>query len=345
MKAIGTTWLVGAVLLFAGGASAAPRCKPVPPDIISWWPGEGTTTDIVGPNNGQLSATGATYVPGLVGQAFHFTATGDPSITPYGGFLAPTQGMPTGTADRTIEGWVSFDPGQDDFFAQSHAEAAFFGYGGFGWPNTSFALGTGPDYVPFMSIWTSNVQWTSPLTHGSGQWHHLATTSASTLITLYVDGQPVNSSNYWWMNTMAGTQFMMGHIPVPANPACCFRFGDYRALNGSVDEVSVYGRALSAAEIGKIFTASSAGKCFDADGDGVPDDHDQCPNTPAGAAVDASGCSIDQLCVCHGDHGQYQKCIVETTKSFIDQGLIDSTLGAIASQEAQNGCPNTPGKK
>lgn len=31
----------------------------------------------------------------------------------------------------------------------------------------------------------------------------------------------------------------------------------------------------------------------DADGDGVPDASDDCPNTPAGAAVDSRGCSLD----------------------------------------------------
>ncbi|MFK7828566.1 MAG: OmpA family protein [Congregibacter sp.] len=31
----------------------------------------------------------------------------------------------------------------------------------------------------------------------------------------------------------------------------------------------------------------------DADGDGVPDDSDRCPNTPAGTAVDANGCALD----------------------------------------------------
>ncbi len=31
----------------------------------------------------------------------------------------------------------------------------------------------------------------------------------------------------------------------------------------------------------------------DSDGDGVPDDRDRCPNTPAGVAVDADGCPLD----------------------------------------------------
>lgn len=34
-------------------------------------------------------------------------------------------------------------------------------------------------------------------------------------------------------------------------------------------------------------------RVVDTDGDGVPDDADQCPNTPLGAAVDARGCELD----------------------------------------------------
>lgn len=40
-----------------------------------------------------------------------------------------------------------------------------------------------------------------------------------------------------------------------------------------------------------------APRVVDADGDGVPDNLDRCPNTPAGARVDAQGCELDS----HGD--------------------------------------------
>ncbi|MEJ7661631.1 MAG: thrombospondin type 3 repeat-containing protein [Hymenobacter sp.] len=33
--------------------------------------------------------------------------------------------------------------------------------------------------------------------------------------------------------------------------------------------------------------------CPDADGDGVTDADDKCPNTPAGVKVDATGCPLD----------------------------------------------------
>ncbi len=38
---------------------------------------------------------------------------------------------------------------------------------------------------------------------------------------------------------------------------------------------------------------AECGDIVDTDGDGVPDDQDQCPGTPAGVPVDARGCPID----------------------------------------------------
>ncbi len=43
----------------------------------------------------------------------------------------------------------------------------------------------------------------------------------------------------------------------------------------------------------RVFLAKAAEKPGDADGDGVTDDRDQCPGTPAGVKVDAVGCPLD----------------------------------------------------
>ena len=40
-------------------------------------------------------------------------------------------------------------------------------------------------------------------------------------------------------------------------------------------------------------TCCTAAQNIDSDGDGVPDDRDRCPNTPAGVAVDGEGCPLD----------------------------------------------------
>jgi hypothetical protein len=63
----------------------------------------------------------------------------------------------------------------------------------------------------------------------------------------------------------------------------------------------------------------------DADNDGVPDETDRCPNTPPGAAVNAQGCSIGQLCPCDGpwqNHAEYVRCVVRYAWEFYRQGLI-----------------------
>ncbi len=85
----------------------------------------------------------------------------------------------------------------------------------------------------------------------------------------------------------------------------------------------------------------------DADADGVPDSLDLCPNTPAGAVVDANGCSIDQIVPCSGpasggtwkNHGQYVSSIARATEIFVALGLIsEAQAEAIVSNAARSDC-------
>ena len=85
----------------------------------------------------------------------------------------------------------------------------------------------------------------------------------------------------------------------------------------------------------------------DADGDGVADSADQCAGTPAGAIVDANGCSIDQLAPCDGpasggswkSHGQYVSAVAQAAEAFLEQGLITSDQAdQIVSSAARSSC-------
>lgn len=85
----------------------------------------------------------------------------------------------------------------------------------------------------------------------------------------------------------------------------------------------------------------------DADGDGVGDSLDQCPGTPAGAIVDANGCSIDQLAPCAGpasggvwkNHGEYVSSVAQAVEAFLEQGLItEEQAEAIVAEAAQSSC-------
>ena len=80
----------------------------------------------------------------------------------------------------------------------------------------------------------------------------------------------------------------------------------------------------------------------DSDDDDVPDYLDQCPDTPAGAVVDANGCSIDQLCPCEGpwrNHAEYLTCLRAVVATFVSEGLLSAAEGrAVLKQGERSNC-------
>jgi len=82
----------------------------------------------------------------------------------------------------------------------------------------------------------------------------------------------------------------------------------------------------------------------DSDGDGVPDDYDECPDTPPGAIVDANGCSIEQLCRCDGNwrnRAQYVRCVIRVTAQFQREGLITASgRRAVVREALRSDCGN-----
>ena len=62
----------------------------------------------------------------------------------------------------------------------------------------------------------------------------------------------------------------------------------------------------------------------DEDDDDIADEHDLCAGTAQGDVVDATGCSVPQICPCDGftNHGQYVSCVADTANEFVDSGLI-----------------------
>jgi len=72
-----------------------------------------------------------------------------------------------------------------------------------------------------------------------------------------------------------------------------------KELTVRADLRAVYGEddsdldTLATVGFNYIFGASSTPAALDSDGDGVLDGKDQCPNTPAGVAVNSKGCALD----------------------------------------------------
>ena len=215
-------------------------CLNPPSGIVSWWPGDGNSNDIIGSNNGSLQ-NGAGFAQGKVGQAFIFDGLDD--------FVqASTNNLPAGNNNRTIEFWVNVNEFLDDSpNAGSSLEAFFAGYGAFG-SGQVFATGTAGN-VPYLTIWGPAIFGPSLL---EDNWYHIATTNSGNNVSLFVNGNLVSNSS-WEINTPSNTQFYMGRIPDP--------LGLIRRLNGPIDEVTVYNRALSESEIQSIYNVGADGKC------------------------------------------------------------------------------------
>ena len=198
----------------------------------SWWTGDGVATNHVGPNHGTLN-NGVTFTQGEVAGCFQFNDNDYVS--------ANTAGLPIGNANRTLEMWVkvnTFDP----------HESYFAGYGAFGSNNQTYQIGTVSDHSLYFSQWGQAL--IGPVLQ-AGQWYHIAATNVGNSVTLYLNGSAVATGNLT-INTPSGTQFDIGRVPGS--------LGDTRKLDGVVDEVSVYNRALTADEIQTIYSAGSDGK-------------------------------------------------------------------------------------
>jgi hypothetical protein len=212
-------------------------CTPAPAGLLAWWRGDGNATDAAGGRNGAFSGTPA-YAPGAVGQAFSFSGENwvevpdDPAwtltFTPF-----------------TWEMWVNLSVAQDFAPFVGHDEGPgelnkwiFWFAGGYGLGlnfHLNGALGRSFD---------ANVPW-SPVAQ---QWYHLAVTKNGSVWTFYMDG------------AVLGTATDPTSISDPAAPLTIGRAEGF-LFNGLVDEVSLYNRALTAAEIRAIYSAGSGGKC------------------------------------------------------------------------------------
>src|SRR3989338_6387142 len=220
--------------VFLPPPASASSCFPLPSGAAHWRRAEGNAQDSIGLNHGALEG-GALYETGKVGQGFSFDGVDDL-------VEMPTQGFPAGTSDRTLEAWVKID-------ALVAQEAYFAGYGLFGAMGASYNIGASFGRLYFSS-WGPDLFGPQVVL---GQWHHVAATNVGSLVTLYLDGMPVNSASLPIDVPPEGTQFFIGKVGG--------QYGDIRRLQGQVDEVTLYSRALTPEEIAAIYQAGAEGKC------------------------------------------------------------------------------------
>ena len=212
----------------------------LPPGLIAWWQAEGNYLDSVGTNQG-TPIGGATFTPGRAGQGFIFSGTNQGVIIPHAASLeVPPSGF-------TVEFWMK--AGRDQPEASSsivdndHSAQDNTGWEVSCWRESgrlSCGIGDGLSFPLFTNL-------TDVL---DNQFHHVAFAWDRTNWLIYVNGVLENSL----------------YRPAVANNARPLRFGYHwpdgtatpmRHFKGALDDVRLYNRALSAAEIAYLFQGAT----------------------------------------------------------------------------------------
>jgi len=239
------------LLVLSLSSVAVCECIQPPAGLVSWWPGDGNAKDIADSNPGSLK--GGKFGAGKVGQAFLLDGKDD-FVT-----AGNATNLHISKKDFTVDAWVFFNGlhptgGQADDMSivdkmsssgvntdgwrllKQQDNRFWFCFGGGSLGNQCFD----PNYTVF-----------STTTAVTGVWYHVAVVKNSDSFAIYVNGVLEDIRN-----------------AVPSfrdTNSTALRIGSYvlqgAFLDGLVDEVEIFNRALSASEIAEIFNAGSAGKC------------------------------------------------------------------------------------
>lgn len=229
------------------------RCLTPPPGMVSWWPGDGNADDIVNDNHG-ICEGGATFGPGLVGQAFKLDGVDDFINIP------DSENLNVGTDDFTVDLWVNFESIEgEQVLIEKYIEVTL-----------------APPPFPELNGWSltkldhNHIRFVgSPAWHNAdfvpppiptNTWIFIAVTREGNNLTLYWNGDVIQTFYYAVTNLSCTSSLKLGHRGNPEDtPGSTDDRGFY--LNGLIDEVEIYYRALSASEIKEIYNAGSKGKC------------------------------------------------------------------------------------
>jgi hypothetical protein len=176
-----------------------------------------------------------------------------------GGFVDVAQSANLSNQRFTVDAWVRADgagPNNDNFGSVILAKGQSFPAGQLDNPIwLSWSATTGRFGFAFGDLTSQRLF--SAQSFPPGQFHHVAGTYDGVAFRLYVDGTLQGQFNL--VKTIvydAAVPWSIGASPAP------IRAGGFpRTWNGVLDEVEVYNRALSAAEIQAAFAAASQGHC------------------------------------------------------------------------------------
>lgn len=229
--------LVSASVL-AQGTGGVP-CQFPPGGMIAWWRAEGNADDTLGLHSGKLN-NGASFAPGEAGLGFLFDGVDDFISVPD----APMWNF--GPSDFSIELWVKWNKVKPSTFIhrQRGTEPGGWEFGLRSSPATGgfllwFAYGSAIN--PAQSEWAP----------AANRWYHIGIARSQSVVRLYVDGAQFGVDQF--------DTTPVNDVPGPLRIGS--RAGGGFEMDGQIDELSIYQRALGPDEFNKIALAGAAGKC------------------------------------------------------------------------------------
>jgi hypothetical protein len=218
---------------------------------VSWWAGEGNANDSQGASNGILEG-GVTFDAGAVGKAFSFNGTDADVKVPAG----PSLDVGSGTG-LTVEAWINpSDISVQHPIVEWNDITDDPPYGAHLWLSVGGPWHIGCIYANLVDtsgmshLLTSSADVVKP-----NAWQHVALTydKGTGTALLYCDGEQVAQAFLGNFTPQTSWDLYLGFRPA-GGPGAGNRFV------GQMDEVTLYNRALSAAEIQAIYAAGGAGK-------------------------------------------------------------------------------------
>lgn len=219
----------------------------VPPGIVGWWKADGNANDSAGTNHGTL-IPGATYAAGKIGQAFSLNGAGAYVDIGNGPALQVSAG------DFTVAAWVNFASIANDMSIVDKM-AFHFVPDDDGWRLIKqadnhfwfcFGRGTSPAFAENGCFVGADTTVRSATIATPGVWYHVAGVKSGNSISIYVNGVLESTTN------------PLG--PVIDSNTTPLRIGSFVTfapayMNGLIDEVQLYNRALTVAEIQSLTKA------------------------------------------------------------------------------------------
>lgn len=239
-------------------------CVQCPSGLVAWWPGDGSATNLAGSGDGAMR-NGATFAAGRVGRAFSFDGVDDFVQVDHHPVLNPSDAI-------TVLAWIkpAAHVGRYDPIVRKSSGA------------NGYALEFYDDLAVFwvhVGSWHSSYGAPVPLQSYS----HVAGVFDGSKVSLFVNGRLIGSGiPASGRMTPASGSLNIGRDP--SNPDRFFR--------GQIDEVAIFARALSAAEISGIYAAGTNGICPSALPPTIltwPGDHYASPGADISWSVAASG--------------------------------------------------------